>query len=406
MSSCERNLYDEAINKNKIKKIKIEEKKFNDLISQSNKFNIAYKKVEKSKIKLRSANNKTALEDKYNFTIVNTSPVKVITEEDENQTTYIMLIERPLSEDLKFENLIINDKNGILDARIIKYSLSKKGYVEQNHGGFVLNITDEQMTNLEIDGKIEVPCIITETLMCDDTGGETWEHDHIATSFCIEHSNSLYLMTTVDCGGDTDSDNSSSENSGSTTINNTSYGSNGASTGTPVIPLSPIPCIGCVEVINKTPCEVLNSILQSPTSLPTIPSDAVSIKNALLDLISKVTNINNNYGDHEEGYNLVYNQIINQMYAFPADHSGANNMVQYYHNNQIFGGAHYHQDGLQPQFSHNDIYVLKQFIQQFNIPAAASNPNYPAPVHIMVSNNGNVYAIMAENAEFFFCFNV
>jgi hypothetical protein len=141
--------------------------------------------------------------------------------------------------------------------------------------------------------------------------------------------------------------------------------------------------------------------LQSPTSLPTIPSDAVSIKNALLDLVSKVTNINNNYGNHEEGYNMVYNQNTNQMYAFPADHSGANNMVQYHHNNQVFGGAHYHQDGLQPQFSHADIYTLSLFIQQFNIPAAASNPNYPAPVHIMVSNDGNVYAIMAENAETF-----
>lgn len=149
--SCEKDLYEESIIKEN--KIKIEEKKFIDLL-QTNHFKNAYQKVEESKISRKKLiQGKTTLENEYNFTIVTDSPIKIITDLDNNSTTYIMLIERDTSEYLKFENLILSEENGELEARIMKYTLSKPAEKETVHGGDVLEIIDKEITNLEIDGK-------------------------------------------------------------------------------------------------------------------------------------------------------------------------------------------------------------------------------------------------------------
>ncbi|WP_298392624.1 hypothetical protein [Flavobacterium sp.] len=124
LSSCEKDLYEEGIKQNS--NLKIEQKSFQELLLNK-KFSSAYQKVEKSRISKREGlQGRTALEDEYNFTIVEKSPVKILTNDSDGSTTYVMLIERPISENLKFENLILNDKNGILDGRIIKYTLSKE----------------------------------------------------------------------------------------------------------------------------------------------------------------------------------------------------------------------------------------------------------------------------------------
>jgi hypothetical protein len=285
LSSCEKDLYDETIYKDNLaKNLRIEEKSFNELMV-TKKFNYAYNQIEKSKNKAtESSVNKTDLENEYNFTIVNTSPIKVITNDEEEQTTYIMLIERTISENLKFENLVINDKNGVLDARIFKYTLSKEGEKNEIHGGFELDIINTEMINLEINGKLGMPCVVTATLMCDDIGslnshGEyDYEHDHLATGFCITHSNNLYVEWGLNCSGGGGDGDYSGPTSGGDTAGGSESGTNGTSgssgsndsgtsvgNGNPTIPTSPIPCFHCIESNEITnpndPCKSLREII-------------------------------------------------------------------------------------------------------------------------------------------------
>ena len=397
--SCEKDFYEECIIKEN--KIRIEEKSLNSLL-QTNHFKNAYQKVEESKIsKKKLIQGKTTLENEYNFTIVNDSPIKIITDLDINSTTYIMLIERDTSEYLKFENLILSEENGELEARIMKYTLSKPAEKELVHGGDVIEIIDKDITNLEIDGKLSRPCTITYTLMCDDTRGG-YSHNHTATSVCIQYSNNLYMVTAYECGsgGNGDADNSDGGTTGTgnngNNGNNTGPNTNGGGT-TPTIPNSPIPCFDCYTP-QKEPCDVLNKILQTPTSLP---SGAISIKAALQDLIQNATNPNYDKS-HEEGYNFAYSATTGQMFAVPADYSGTN-LVRYNHINPfVFGGAHYHTEVfLEPMFSHDDIYVLNQFNTQFNIPSVTNSDLSPLPMHLLVTADGNVYALMAENMQAF-----
>ncbi len=393
--SCEKELYEEGIKQNN--NLKIEQKSFQELLLNK-KFSSAYEKVEKSKVIKREAlQGRTSLEDEYNFTIVEQSPVKILTNDSDGSVTYVMLIERPITENLKFENLILYDKNGILDGRIIKYTLSKEPEKDENHGGEILDIINTEMTTLEIDGRYGIPCVMTYTIMCGTLGTTPYNNYtgvHIANWECYSLSNDLFMVTSLECAGGGANDGVGSTGVGSTSGNSNTGPNGGSGVGTtPSIPTSPISPFGSNEAIQKTPCESLNKILQTPTSLP---AGAISIKDALNQL-------SNNADDglnHEEGFNFVFNPTNGQMYAVSADPLD-DNMIKYSRNALVFGGGHFHQAGLEPQFSHDDLFVLSSFINQFNTNSTINNAQAPLPMHILVTTDGNVYAIMADDMNAF-----
>ena len=57
------------------------------------------------------------------------------------------------------------------------------------------------------------------------------------------------------------------------------------------------------------------------------------------------------------------------------------------------------QAGLEPQFSHDDLYVLNMFNTQFSNPSIVSSLQAPLPMHLLVTTDGDVYAIMAEDMQ-------
>jgi hypothetical protein len=88
------------------------------------------------------------------------------------------------------------------------------------------------------------------------------------------------------------------------------------------------------------------------------------------------------------------------VYAVPADPQGSN-VIKYSKNPLVFGGAHFHQFGLEPQFSHDDLYVLNMFNTQFSNLSIISSLQAPLPMHLLVTTDGDVYAIMAEDMQAF-----
>lgn len=285
LSSCEKDLYEDQIHKDNIaNKIKMVQKPFGELLLNE-RFNTAYQKVTKAKTKAKTvAQGKSALEELYGFTIVDAVPSKIITEEGKEGTTYIMLIERPLKEDLKFENLIMTVTDEKTEAYIMKYTLAEKAVKEEFHDAIAMNITNTEMTNLKLNANTnDGPCLSYYIMMCNDIGANdgTWHHDHEATQFCIEHSNDLYLslITVCEQGGEIDG-------IGNGDTGNTGAGSSGSPTGSnsggasSPIPSSPIPGPQNIN-IKKTPCQQLNTLTGLPIANTSPPKTVLTNLNSL-----------------------------------------------------------------------------------------------------------------------------
>jgi len=364
LSSCEKDLYEEGIKQNN--NLKIEQKSFQELLLNK-KFNSAYKKVEKSKIsKKGDLQERTQLKDDYNFTIVEQSPVKILTNESDGSVTYVMLIERPISENLKFENLILNDKNGILDGRIIKYTLSKEPEKDELHGGEILDIIDTEMTTLEIEGRIAIPCVITYTLMCDNTAGGTWSHDHIATQTCIDANINLYVTTQVECGGGGNSEGTfggppSGGNTGSgptgpigsvPSTGNTNTGPNGNGGGigtTPSIPTSPISPFGSNEMDNINPCEKVNNLKNDTKFQQKMNDLSNAAKNYKFERV---------YTVYDNPNPINTSTTIDNYNFFPFNGNVYNPSASYTYSTNIKGLIHSHYEGLFSIFSSPDLQDL------------------------------------------------
>lgn len=174
-----------------------------------------------------------------------------------------MLIERPITENLKFENLILYDKNGILDGRIIKYTLSKEPEKDANHGGEILDIINTEMTTLEIDGRYGIPCVMTYTIMCGTLGTtpyNTYTGVHIANWECYSLSENLYMITSLECSGGGNIEGTGTIGTGSSGGNSGTGSNGGSGAGTiPSIPTSPISPFGSHETVVNNPCENLNN---------------------------------------------------------------------------------------------------------------------------------------------------
>jgi len=99
--SCSEDLYDDTNNKSN-NKLKITEKKFDELLLDS-KFKNAYNKILDKKAGTENA--RTVMEDNYHFTISADIPAKVI--EENGKTSYTFHITRDTIENGYFENLIV-----------------------------------------------------------------------------------------------------------------------------------------------------------------------------------------------------------------------------------------------------------------------------------------------------------
>jgi hypothetical protein len=157
----------EFVNQHNHDKLKIENKSFKEVLNIPI-FNDSYQRLAHKKVKITNSQEaRTALEDEFNFTIVESSPVKVIT--DSISTSYVLLIERAIDENLKFENLVINIKDDEMIVFIQKYSLAEKAVYLEEFETYNMDVIDTETNVLVNESKFS--CIITATPYCNDTSG-------------------------------------------------------------------------------------------------------------------------------------------------------------------------------------------------------------------------------------------
>ena len=231
------------------KKIKMEDQSFDKLL-QLPIFNDAYQKVVKAKSKItNSTMGRTALEEQYGFDIVPEVPVRILSTTDQGMY-YMILIERPIKEDLKFENLIINVKDSEVTAAIIKYEMANLAQKIDAIDSYIFDFTDTNITSLIVDGKMMYsgPCVDVVTLMCNQSwttpGGTTTPH--VATAACLTSSAGTdYLSVVTTQIGDCSSGGGSNGPSGPSGATGPAAGGGGATVGS--VFSAPLPCIECVK---------------------------------------------------------------------------------------------------------------------------------------------------------------
>lgn len=159
--------------------LKFSRKPFKELLSFKD-FNSAYQKVKSEK--QRSIASRSAIEDEYNFTIVEGKDVKIV--EVDNKTFYNILIERDAKSAAYFENLLLMvEKNNNIDdisAYIVKYEVPDTTILINP------STIDKDITTLF--GRYTQTCYTACTPICttpwgDGTGGE----GHIMVSGCTFH---------------------------------------------------------------------------------------------------------------------------------------------------------------------------------------------------------------------------
>lgn len=231
------------------KKIKMEDQSFDRLL-QLPVFNDAYQKVVKAKSKItNSTMGRTALEEQYGFDIVPEVHVRILSTTDQGMY-YMLLIERPIKEDLKFENLIINVKDSEVTAAIIKYEMANLAQKIDAIDSYIFDFTDTNITSLVVDGKMMYsgPCVDVVTLMCNQSwttpGGTTTPH--VATAACLTSSAGAdYLSVVTTQIGDCSSGGGSNGPSGPSGATGPAAGGGGATVGS--VFSAPLPCIECIK---------------------------------------------------------------------------------------------------------------------------------------------------------------
>lgn len=135
-------------------------------------FNTAYEKVKTEKQKNIFA--KSAMEDEFNFTIVEGRDVNIV--EKENYTYYNILIERTVNDSLYFENLVLKiSANEDIDAFIAKYN-------KNNLNATIFQEGDIELT--AIINKVSSICFSVCEMLCNDLGGGEYSTPHSPDSGC------------------------------------------------------------------------------------------------------------------------------------------------------------------------------------------------------------------------------
>lgn len=190
-TGCEKELYEDNL-RNERPKINLKQQSLDELLKIP-LFNDAFQKLAKTKSKIANKQSaRTALEDQYDFTIVEDEPIKIITDQN-GILYYTILIKREGEVDpLKFENLVMKIDDEETTAAIFKYTTSEPAKYLPELETYRMNITDTQSTDLVIDGKTFMansnnPCFTSMTIMCfQHNSGCTPTEPHVATAFCME----------------------------------------------------------------------------------------------------------------------------------------------------------------------------------------------------------------------------
>ena len=228
------------------RELNVEEKPFKELLLLKD-FNTAYQKVKTEKQK--SIISRSALEDEYNFTIVEDKDVKIMNVD--GKTFYNILIQRDSVAANFFENLLImaENNNGAeeLSAYIIKYAPQK--YEGTNIYNFEDNV-DKDLTTLF--GRITNECDEVCTTLCWDCIAETeYAFPHPPGRDCILPSFIFTTCSTV-C-----TDYQGGSLGGGTTWTGGSLNTGSGSNGTTEIVTAPVYGGSLSDGEEKTPCNTL-----------------------------------------------------------------------------------------------------------------------------------------------------
>jgi uncharacterized membrane protein YgcG len=353
VSSCQNDYYEENGQQGTVK---ITEKRFDELIVNI-KFRALFEAIPKKKHSFSTAlQARTAMEDQYDFTIVDV-PIKVATAD--NLTSYTMLITREDQSNSYFENLVIQeDVDNNKQAVILKYKPIEVSE-EIAHDSFDFTGTIEMQKialNTNSFGYTGTDVCTVTWIMCDKYGTE-----HVAGPRCTQ----TYTKTMkVFCDTGTPTGGNNSGGSGGDGGAGSSSGGSGGDGGGPgsVIPdeevvTSPI-TPGLVspngQVIAKKPCQELNKL-----------TNLAANKAALNNLKAK-TGL-----DKENGYNQTKNPltgILNSPVQCQANPANPNEILM--PTGLAFIGAfHTHpidSDGWVPMFSDGDLLYLFMVAQRHN----------------------------------------
>lgn len=260
--------------------LKLSRKPFKELLSLKH-FNSAYQKVKNEK--QRSIALRSAIENEYNFTIVEGKDVKIV--EVDNKTFYNILIQRDTASAVYFENLLLMvEKNNNIDdisAYIIKYEVPDTSILINPSS------IDKEITTLF--GRFLQTCYTACTPICitpwgDGTGGE----GHVMVGDCTFH----HLQCSEICvndeigngGGGIDTGSGGGGSSGTTPSDPTPPTPSGAQGASPPPELLIDPVFEEVEEIqDKKPCDKLNAmvntVIANVTPTKTAMTNFMDLKN-------------------------------------------------------------------------------------------------------------------------------
>lgn len=368
-------------------------------------FKNAYQKVAKSKSDFGGAEQaRTALEEQFGFTIVESSPVRIITDQH-GVIFYIMLVERVIKEELVFENLMIRVKDAETAAAIFKYLLSEKGIKTETEEYFFKEVVISEIIDLNVEGRMFFStnsdgdtCITTTQLMCNATwSGEPY--NHLASFNCFVHAanfglSSLYETSSSECFPIGGGGNSSSNGSSSGSSNNT--GGLGASVGTASDPLEmlAIPCRtgNCIEAdIIEKPCTKLGKL--ADTLFQNIKPDIDFLKTKVIANTPVEWGVDFKKDGPSSSLSINDSSFTYQNFQI----QGTSDNTPMIYGQGWVGGAHCHTINGFGMFSWKDIQNL---LLAFN--GANSNIKTNVTIIIVVPNAANptnpkVYAIKVDN---------
>lgn len=361
--------------------VSIQKKSFQELM-KTEMFSKAYGKVANTKLQLRNA-GRTALEDEFDFTIVEYAPISIVTDTT-GWVTYNILIKKGPEEDLKFHNLVLKTKLDETVAAILKYELVEKAEKSEHDDTYKMDFSDIKVTPLPLEDQEKLyPCgTISMWICCNTTNGGIgpW---HAAGEGCTNSNHMQVIWINVMC------------DDGSDGIPTGPTGGSGGGTGEnpdndydpqdPDIHGNPPPDITAPvieeEEIEDEGCEKLNELMQNPAFANAINSNQSDANNA----------------DHETGFSAVKNdQDINITPISSTDNDC--NVLNFTPGLNWIGFIHCHPSGcdnITRMFSGQDILKLVEIFDKFgtNQAAAAAHKEF----FVIMSSSLGTYAVKISN---------
>ena len=318
--------------------------------------------------------------------------VKVITDID-GSIYYNMLIERAVKENLKFENLVIKVKDTVLNALILKYTLSEKATYSEEHDSYAMDVNDTEMTPLPIDGKQTmggVTCVMTNIFMCSALGGDFTEN-HVAQPICYKHTG-IYLTSQLVCSSSGNSGGSGT--SGWTPNTNDGPGTHGGGFGNTGSPIITAPIVDDENVLaGSTPCDKLFDLVK-PNISSSNPFRAA--------LLANKASVNETQNPKEKGQRLKISPVTLQLSVEEINNTSIDcNSIPIVVTNFMFGFFHSHPKncgtyfGINPLFSAEDIHKFYLIVANHNGGSSTYQNGTPVDINNFVITVAGEYGTFA-----------